>query len=311
MSKEIDRYSQKKRVSIIRKPFSQGQVNLFHPPKKNPNGHLASATILDKETPVKLPSTEEEELPSPIEETSLTDDKSFDESAECHQKPTTSPRSLEIEDINAIELWEEEISEELPEANREEIIKPRSTTSESKPPRFLNPWRIGAISLIICGNLIAATAIFLHNRQQESLANLGESDRQLYTSGKSDLTAQEFVELDLQSLKNIEPAEVKIAEKTPPQPPENLPLAIPPTSLPQNIILPQANKSSQYYYILSEYTGDRSLEIAKAKVPNVSLINFPQGIFIYLGAFTEKEPASKFLQQLKELGLEGYIYPSR
>ena len=297
MSKKVNSYSQKKRSSIVHKPFSQGQVNLFHPPKKNPNGHLASATLWDEETPIKLPQTDEQELPE-IQENNLA----------------TSPHKLfDLKKNNAIELWQEEILEDLPEANREELPKPQKNIASTKPHKFFNGWKISAVSLIILSNLIAATAIFINKQKEQASGNTVDNSQQLYTSGKTDLTAQEFVKLDLNNLKNIAPPtkqkEQDPAQKSPDKPPENLPLAIPPTNLPQDIVLPQGKKSSQYYYILIEYTGDRSLEIAKAKVANVSLVNFPQGVFIYMGAFAEKEPARKFVKHLKESGLEGYIYP--
>lgn len=299
MSKELKNYAQKKKVSLVHKPFAKGKVNLFHPPKKNPNGHLASATLSNKETQIKPSQTNEEELPELQE---YSDTSAID-----------SPQFVDLKKSHAIELWEEDILEDLPEANREKSPQPPENNIPIKPHKFLNAWKISAVSLIILGNLIAATAIFINKQQAKTIANTAESDRQLYTSGKTDLTAQEFVKLDLNNLKNI-PSLTKqeaqnTAEKAPDKTPENLPLAIPPTNLPQDIVLPQANKSSQYYYILTEYTGDRSLETAKAKVPNVSLVNFPQGVFIYMGAFAQKEPARKFVEQLKELGLEGYVYP--
>ena len=289
--------SKKKRSSIVHKPFTKGQVNLFHPPKKNPNGHLASATLWDEDMTKKSLKIEEKELPELPEDTSSIRSHDF----------------LDLKKNHAIELWEEEVLEDLPEASREELPKPQKYFVSTKPHQFFNTWKISAISLIILGNLIASTAIFIHKQKEQAIANTVETSPQVSTSGKTDLTAQEFVKLDLNNLKNIpSPSKQKAknaVEKAPDKAPENLPLAIPPTNLPQDIVLPQANKSSQYYYILTEYTGDRSLETAQAKVPNVSLVNFPQGVFIYMGAFAEKEPARNFIKHLKESGLEGYIYP--
>ena len=41
---------QKKQSSIVHKPFLTGQINIFNPPKASPNGRLASAKLLAKDT---------------------------------------------------------------------------------------------------------------------------------------------------------------------------------------------------------------------------------------------------------------------
>ena len=242
MSQESQSDNEKRRFSIVHKPFSIGQINLFNPPKKHPNGHIASAKLLPKDRINKV----------------VDDTPKF--------------------------------------------------SSESN--KFLTPWKISAIVLIVISNLTAATVIFINKQNQLTVAT--ELNKQTYISGQTNLAEQEFVELNLNNLKNINPVtektDQKIQEK-PDQVPTNMPLAIPPTNLPQDIKIPQVKENKQYYYILSEYTGDRSLELAKTKVPNVSLINFPQGVFIYMGAFTQKEVARQFVEQLKKIGLNGYVYP--
>ncbi len=242
MSQESQSNNEKRRFSIVHKPFSIGQINLFNPPKKNPNGHIASAKLLPKDT------------------------------------------------IN-------NIVEDTPKLS-----------SESN--KFFTPWKITAIVLIVITNLTAATVIYLNKQNQLTVTT--ELNKQSYLSGKTNLAEQEFVELNLNNLKNIDPVTEKTNQKIQEDRdkiPTNMPLAIPPTNLPQDIKIPQVKENTQYYYILSEYTGDRSLELAKTKVPNVSLINFPQGVFIYLGAFTQKEVAHQFIEQLKTIGLNGYVYP--
>lgn len=241
MNQESQSYNQKKRFSIVHKPFAIGQINLFHPPKKNPNGQMASAKLLPKDT------------------------------------------------IDRVE----DVPELVSESNK-----------------FFTPWRISAIILIVITNLTAATVIFFN--KQEPLKVTTEPGKQTYSSGKTNLAEQEFVELNLNNLKNIAPVTEKNEQKIQNEGDkiaENMPLAIPPTNLPQDIKIPQVKENTQYYYILSEYTGDRSLELAKTKVPNVSLINFPQGMFIYMGAFTQKEVAHQFIEQLEKIGLNGYVYP--
>ena len=242
MSKESLSDNEKRRFGLVHKPFSLGQINLFNPPKKNLNGHIASAKLLPKD---KI--------------NNVVDD--------------------------ALEL-----------------------SIESN--KFCTPWKISAVFLVVISNLTAATVIFINKQNQLTVAT--ELNKQSYTSGQTNLAEQEFVELNLNNLKNINPVTEKTDQKIQEDEekiPTNMPLAIPPTNLPQDIKIPQVKEDKQYYYILSEYTGERSLELAKTKVPNVSLINFPQGIFIYMGAFTQKEVARQFVEQLKKIGLNGYVYP--
>ncbi|VEP18378.1 conserved hypothetical protein [Hyella patelloides LEGE 07179] len=289
MTKESQSYTEKKRFSIVHKPFSTGQVNLFNPPKKNPNGQHGSphSSINGKCF-----------LTRSISSRHLTSAKLLDD-------------DLRLWDDNLLDNDNDELTQHL--EHSEEAQNPKTEELNIKPKKFFNSWKISAIFLIILSHLIAAVAIFIHKQKTEFIASSSENNQELITAGKSDLTTQEFVELNLGNLKNIAtPTTEKTRddEEVPQDKlPDNLPLAIPPTNLPQDIIIPQVKNNSQYYYILTEYTGDRSLEIAKTKVPNVSLVNFPQGVFIYMGAFTQKEPAREFIKHLKESGLEGYIYP--
>lgn len=62
------------------------------------------------------------------------------------------------------------------------------------------------------------------------------------------------------------------------------------------------------YYVLAEYTGDRSLQQAQSVVSNAYLGQFPQGIRIYLGSFGELEAANKLIEQLKQQGMIAFIY---
>ena len=84
---------------------------------------------------------------------------------------------------------------------------------------------------------------------------------------------------------------------------------ISPALAPINNTVALSSVNSPYFYILSEYTGDRSLVLAQQKVKQVSLVNFPEGVFIYLGAFTSREQANKFISQLKTEEFIAHVYP--
>ena len=250
MNRKSQTSTAQKQSNLVHKPFKAGQVNLFHPPRKNPNGHLASS-----------------------------------------------------------QLWHNHTSKKQTSLSSTSSTKNQDTTLH----RFFNTWKLTAISLIIFSNLVAATAILIYKKQARLQAVVEANQQATYAAGKTNLAAQEFVELNLNSLKNIAVSnKVNLANtdlSTHNQSSNSLPLAIPPQNLPPDMVLPQAAATTKYYYILAQYTGDRSLAQAKTQVPHVSLVNFPQGMFIYMGAFTEKDLAHNFVKQLQEFDLEAYVYP--
>ena len=265
MSQDSRSYEEKKRTSIVHKPFLKGTINLFNPPKKNPNGSSATSRASKKDL--------SSELSSQMAKADEIVDYQPAKNSETKDYASSGATQPKLEKFSALSV--------------------------------LNGWRVSAILLVLSTNVLAAVAITNHQKSQVAVVETAPTEK--YRSGKTDLTHSEFDELALQDLKNIAPAEVELAvsgEKIP-----NSPLAIPPSSLPDNIVLPQLKAKTDYYYILAQYTGDRSLEIAKAKVPSVSLVNFPQGLFLYLGAFTEKNAAHDFIKELQQSGLEGYVYP--
>lgn len=209
-------------------------VNVFNPPKSNPNGRLASSRLFNK--------------------------------------PTLQKRALAS-----------------------------SQFRETKIVSF-NPWRISAILIILLVNSLSALVI-LNNKTSNSI-----SDQELEAeilAGKTDLSVQEFITPDLNSLSRIS---LTIKDKNQTKLDKSKvssPLAIPPTNLPSQGII----NSHSYYYILAEYTGEASLNLAQKQVKNVSLVNLPQGTFIYLGAFSDKDSAQNFVNKIKKEGLYGYIYP--
>lgn len=258
---------EKKRFSIVHKPFEQGNVNLFNPPKKNPNGHVASARIWDDE----LPDGSGSELVDNLED-----------------------------------IWDDDIVD--PEDFLEEQVD-TDTKPPKKFPSFLNSWRIAAVAIVILGNISAVSILKWHKHKIATALANPSNNAPAYISGQTNLAKQEFQELDLQSLKNIE-SQSKDIIKSKETDSASLPLAIPPTNIPKDVIFSQSQAAKKYYYILADYTGEKSLELAKSKVPNVSLVNFPQGVFIYMGAFVKKASAQEFINSLKESGLESRIYPA-
>ncbi len=165
---------------------------------------------------------------------------------------------------------------------------------------LLSPWGISAIAILFFANLISAAVIW---RNASVVINPKQTSA-ISTVGNADLSAQEFMPLNLSTLSKMKPIEDTSIEESKP----NI-TPISPALAPLNNVTNLAAINTQYYYILTEYTGDKSLSEARQKAKQISLVNLPQGVFIYLGAFTDREQASKFLAQLRKENFAAYIYP--
>ena len=157
-----------------------------------------------------------------------------------------------------------------------------------------NPWSICAIAIIFLANLVSGAAIWRNYRL--SANSVEESESAL---SSVDLAAAEFIPLNLSTLSRIETVE---------EIPEQSLTPIAPAQAPFNH-LATSSSDPEYYYVLTEYAGDRSVSRAREKVKQVALVNLPQGLFIYLGAFTTKEQADEFVAQLQQENSNAHIYP--
>ena len=255
---------QKKKSSIVHKPFLTGQINIFNPPKANPNGRLASAKLLTKDT-------------------------------------NKRHNSLLLDQLN-----------EQIEHNLNSLSSDNASIKSSH--FFLRKTTLIAIAIVMIANILSAIVISNQKQKTQISDETSIESRSLSDVGNMDLSSKEFIELKASNLSSINQA-TTTGQNSSLKTPEtdsvtSLPLAIPPLNITQSPNLTSPQIPPQYYYILSEYTGDRSLAKAKEKVPNVSLITLQEGVFIYMGAFGQKELAQQFLEQLKQEGFYAYIYPA-
>ena len=155
---------------------------------------------------------------------------------------------------------------------------------------LINPWSLSAIAIIFLANLVSGAVIWRNYR----LSAVVEEPEPILSS--VDLTAAEFVPINLSTLSMLDTVEDTITE------PKLTPIA--PSEAPLDNLA-----TSEYYYVLTEYAGDRSLALSKQKVKQIALVNLPQGMFIYLGAFTKKEQADRFVAQLSQENFTARLYP--
>lgn len=61
-------------------------------------------------------------------------------------------------------------------------------------------------------------------------------------------------------------------------------------------------------YVVTPYTGDRSLEEARQAVSGAYVRNFPQGAQVQLGAFSNADSAQSLVQELNSQGIPAQVY---
>ena len=156
------------------------------------------------------------------------------------------------------------------------LEKPDTATLESTPAesnnwydRLLNPWSICAIAVVLSANLVSGAVIW---RNYHSIAETEVQSK--LTLGSADLTADEFVPLNLSTLSVLKTTEdaVEVPAITPIAP------ALAPLNSTESALDPE-----YYYVLLSEYSGDRSLATARQKVPQVSFGQFSRRCFYLFG----------------------------
>ena len=160
-------------------------------------------------------------------------------------------------------------------------------------------WGISAIAVLVTVNLVSAGYIWRNSRNPV----LEETKPSAATIGNRNLVEREFVPLDLGTLGTIqttpEPADESTLDLAP----------IAPALAPLDNIASLTSFNTPYHYILTEYTGEESLFLAQQKAPQVSLVNFPQGVLIYMGAFKNREDADTFVTRLKQDNFSATVYP--
>jgi SPOR domain len=117
---------------------------------------------------------------------------------------------------------------------------------------------------------------------------------------------------------SIEPAPAPVSPEpieTAPPVVESAPAPEPPAVSYGNVpeVAPAPNRPAParepQYYVVTEYSGDSSLESARQAVPDAYVRNLPsEGAKVQLGAFSDETGAQEMLQQLRNQGIEAEVY---
>jgi len=98
----------------------------------------------------------------------------------------------------------------------------------------------------------------------------------------------------------------QVAPPAPLPPPEAAP-AEAPTVAPAPITQPPPQPVPSYY-VVTDYTGDQSLQSARSAVGGAYVRNFPNGARIQMGAFSQESSARSLVQQLQGQGIPAQVY---
>lgn len=81
-----------------------------------------------------------------------------------------------------------------------------------------------------------------------------------------------------------------------------------PAPAPAPAAVSSAPAPSNYYYVVTEYSGDGSLNQARQAVGDAYVRNFPNGARVQMGAFSDQEGAQELIQDLQQQGISAQVY---
>lgn len=97
--------------------------------------------------------------------------------------------------------------------------------------------------------------------------------------------------------------------------PASQPTAVPPTAEPTAVLETAAvatsgseNAAQDFYYVVTDYTGDPSLDTAREAVEEAYVRNFDAGARIQMGAFGSADAAATLAEDLQNQGIEAQVY---
>lgn len=109
-----------------------------------------------------------------------------------------------------------------------------------------------------------------------------------------------------------EPAPLPLAPAISPEPITETPPALEPAPEAVTATAPTHSAPANpenYYYVVTEYSGDSSLQEARGAVPDAYVRNLPEeGAKVQMGAFSEETRAQELLQELENQGIEAEVY---
>jgi hypothetical protein len=105
-----------------------------------------------------------------------------------------------------------------------------------------------------------------------------------------------------------QPAPVQAARPAPPPAPSPSVAAASTTPAPSSAAPATPTPPEDYYYVVTEYSGDRSLDEVREAVPDAYVRNFSNRARVQSGAFSSETAAEELVEDLAEQGISAEIY---
>lgn len=193
---------------------------------------------------------------------------------------------------------------------------------------FLTPWRIAAViagfSSILGGYMILNTLrlsyLWISNSllAQDSPAKIVA--RPVPTATPASITATNVPDLSSDKFENLNLSNLSRLKSIAGSPSQTSPSASISQNLPVTMTAPAQFSASSlsvahlptvtgkgYFYVLTDYTGQPSLEQARRVISDALVAKFPEGIRIQLGALNDRSSAQKLVQALQRQGISATI----
>ncbi|MBE9076677.1 hypothetical protein IQ241_05090 [Romeria aff. gracilis LEGE 07310] len=192
---------------------------------------------------------------------------------------------------------------------------------QTHSPQLATPIGLSLLLLLAMGSMGIAylltnprTVQFLSQRPAgESIADLPTEAQGVtaksYSPPGPDLSAREFVNLDLESLSTLNPRPASSSSYRPRPGATASEPALPP--LPTGNPLPEPAPTpveGNNYYVTLEFTGEQGLFDARQYISEAFVRNFSDGNRIQLGAFENQVSAQQWAEQLQQSGLSAQVY---
>lgn len=303
---------------------------------------LVIAPSLPTETPPSPPSTQQPRSDNPLNLKFASEGSLVHQPQTPAQTETTPPEAPPSDYLES----SEQLLRHLDSPRSRPEPQPEPEPSPSFPERLLTPLGIGSMALLFSAIALLGAAILDPERltawRWPQAPETAETDETLEPVESESAPAENTEELDLDNLSNIQPRlqpatppvnNVPNAPTPPPSAvppnysipgsssdltnalvppftpaPEASPEAAPAPAVPQQIEPAPGPTSSDFYYVLADYSGPNSLQQAQAVVPDAYVRQFEVGDRIQMGAFLTQADANDLANRLQDQGLPVSVY---
>lgn len=139
-------------------------------------------------------------------------------------------------------------------------------------------------------------------------ATIAAVDEETFTPTGPDLSAQEFINLELDNLSSLKMPQVPLDPQAAPASPALPPIANEASSPTQSETQSVAIPAGSNYYVTVPFATEQGLLDIRKSVDEAFVRQFADGTRIQLAAFDNVESAQKFIEEIKGKGITAQVY---